>query len=126
MHVPFRTSVFRVLVAASCALCAVPAAAVWNAETTGTVVWVGMYAPDAAAAQTVLFRLSNQPTTGCAANDAFSVSPATITDAQTLKNMVALVMAAKASGAPIMVAHDSGSVCEPSGRPRVYFVQWKE
>jgi hypothetical protein len=126
MHVPFRRSLLRVLVVAGCALCTVPAAAVWNTETIGTVVWVGMYAPDVTVAQTVIFRLSNQPTTGCAANDAFSLSPATITDAQTLKNMVALVMAAKASGAPIMVAHDSGSVCEPSGRPRVYFVQWKE
>jgi hypothetical protein len=126
MHVQFRRSLWRALVVAGVALCATPAGAVWNAETTGTVAWVGMYAPDAAAAQTVLFRLSNQPTTGCAANDAFALSPASITDAQTLKNMVALVMAAKASGAPIMVAHDSGSACDTTGRPRVYFVQWKE
>lgn len=126
MHVRAIKSLLRVLVVAGCLVCATPAGAVWNAETTGTVEWVGMYAPDALAAQTVIFRLSNQPTTTCAANDAFAMSPTTITDAQTLKNMVALVMAAKASGAPIKVAHDSGSACDPSGRPRVYFVQWKE
>jgi hypothetical protein len=118
---------WRTLLAVACSLWLTTAWATWNAETTGSVEWVGMYAPDAAGAQAVLFRLSNQPTTGCAANDAFSLSPASISDPQTLKNMVALVLAAKASGQPILVAHDSGAACDATtSRPRVYFVQWRE
>lgn len=126
MYVRFCKSLLSAAVCVGFGLCATHTWAAWNAETTGSVEWVGMYSPDAAAVQTVLFRLSNQPTTGCAANDAFALSPATITDAETLKRMVALVLAAKASGQPILVAHDSGAACEPTGRPRVYFLQWRQ
>ncbi len=126
MRATFRKLLLTVLVSSGFVFCATPAGAAWNAERIGTIAWVGMYAPDAAAAPTVIFGLSNQPTTGCAANDAFSLSPASITDAQTLKNMVALVMAAKASGASVKVAYDSGSACDSTGRPRVYYIQWSE
>lgn len=52
----------------------------------------------------------------------FSVSPNYIADAQTRKNMLAMLMTAKATGSPVTVAYDSnGGYCD-QGMLAVYYV----
>jgi hypothetical protein len=100
---------------------AVPAWAAWTSSITGRVTEVRLFTPDAGiAAQTVWFSLANMPTTACPNNGSFAFSPANVTDPQTLKNFLALLMSAQATGASVTVGYDSGSSCDPSGYPRIY------
>lgn len=97
-----------------------PAWAGWTSSVTGRVAEVRLFTPDIVAAQTVWFSLANMPTTGCPNNGSFAFSPANVTDPQTLKNFVALLMSAQATGASVTVGYDSGASCDPSGYPRIY------
>jgi len=90
--------------------------------TTGTVISVfvsGVGVP----AETVTFTMSFLPqTTGCTnpntANQTFVFSPTDIPDAQTRKDMLALLMAARSSGIPLTVDWDNaGAHCDANGFP---------
>jgi hypothetical protein len=95
----------------------------WTSNATGSVDVVIQYAPDALSGQSVLFHLVNMPTTGCTYNDYFAISSASITDPQVLKNFLATLLAAKLTGATVAVGFDSGTSCDPSGRPRIFALQ---
>lgn len=74
------------------------------------------------AAETLAFTITGQPTVSCAEFQYFVISPNTVTDAQTRKNLVALVLEAKATGGRIEVAYDStGGFCD-QGMIGVYYI----
>lgn len=53
----------------------------------------------------------------------FAISPATVPDAQTRKNMVAANLSAKLTGATVEVAYDStGATCDQQMLAVYYFV----
>lgn len=90
--------------------------------TSGTVLSVfvgGAGSP----AESVTFTMSfAAQTTGCTnpyqTNQVFVFNPTDISDAQTRKNMLALLMAARVSGATITVDWDNaGAYCDASGFP---------
>ena len=90
--------------------------------TSGTVI--GLFVSGAgSAAESVNFTMSFGPqTTGCSnsggANQVFVFNPTDITDAQTRKNMLALLMAARISGTPLTVDWDNaGAYCDAGGYP---------
>lgn len=97
--------------------------AVYNATVTGTIVYATQYAPSLGyTPETFAFVLSNQPTVSCAQYQYFVISPNTVTDAQTRKNFVAMVLMAKATGGQIEVAYDkTGGYCD-QGFIGVYYV----
>lgn len=111
-----------------CLLCAiavltsVPAYAGWTSNVTGTVDQIVQYPPDVWSGQTVFFHISNMPTTGCALNDYFEISAATITDPVVLKNMLATILTAKATGQTVEIGYDSGASCGPTARPRIFML----
>jgi hypothetical protein len=92
----------------------------------GTVI--GVFVSGAAATETVDFTMSfAAQTTGCTnpntTNQVFVFSPTDITDAQTRKNMLALLIAARVSGTPLTVDWDNaGANCDASGFPIPLFV----
>jgi hypothetical protein len=79
---------------------------------TGTVMnfvvdsTVGGQAPEE-----ISFQVSNMPNTGCPSGGWFFFTPTDVTDAQTRKNMVATLLAAKLSGASINVVY-SNTLCD--------------
>jgi len=90
--------------------------------TSGTVI--GLFVSGAgSAAESVNFTMSFGPqTTGCSnsggTNQVFVFNPTDITDAQTRKNMLALLMAARISGTPLTVDWDNaGANCDANGYP---------
>jgi hypothetical protein len=114
--------IFRLLVAVATAS-SLPASAVYNATVTGNVSWVQQDGPNLGyAAESIVFALDNQPATSCGYFQMFSISPNYIADAQTRKNMLAMLMTAKATGSPVTVAYDSaGGYCD-QGMPAVYYI----
>jgi len=74
------------------------------------------------AAETFAFNLANQSALPCGSY--FVISPSTIADAQTRKNLVALVLMAKASGSALRVGYDSNAITTPCdlGMTPVYFL----
>jgi len=96
--------------------------AAWTASASGVVTEVRFFTPDTMAAQTVVFTISPMPTnTGCSNTYGFAISPATVADSQVLKNFIATLLSARATGQPITVGYDSASAsCDPSGFPRIY------
>jgi hypothetical protein len=95
--------------------------------TAGTVV--GLFVSGAGSApESVSFTMSFGPqTTGCSnsggTNQVFVFNPTDITDAQTRKNMLALLMAARISGTPITVDWDTaGADCDAGGYPIPLYV----
>jgi hypothetical protein len=80
------------------------------------------------AAETVDFIMSfGAQTTGCtnpdATNQVFYFSPTDISDAQTRKNMLAVLIAARISGTPVTVDWDNaGANCDANGFPIPLFV----
>jgi hypothetical protein len=98
--------------------------ATYNATVVGTVVTVQQmstslqYTPE-----TFTFTISTQPTVACGSGfNYFVVSPATVTDAQTRKNFLAMLLTAKAAGASVQVAYDStGGFCD-QGMTAVYYL----
>lgn len=74
------------------------------------------------AAETFSFTITNQPSVSCGAFQYFTISPNSIPDAQTRKNMLALVLEAKATGGQIELAYDrAGGFCH-QGMTAVYYV----
>jgi len=106
------------------ALTCTPASAVYNATIQGTLEWVEQHAGNdaGAGAGTIRFRLTNQPTVNCGGWNYFAIT--TAVDDQVRKNMLAMLLAAKTSGAPVMVAYDSaGTGCTGYGDVIVYYLR---
>ena len=103
----------------------IPATATYNATVIGTISTLQQMGTNVGyTAETTTFSLTNQPSTLCSAGyRQFSISPATITDAQTRRNMIAMLLLAKASGASIQVAYDmnNNGYCD-QGMPGVYYI----
>lgn len=79
---------------------------------TGTVVNLVVDSTAAGSApEEISFQVSNMPNTGCPSGSWFFFTPTDVTDAQTRKNMVATLLAAKLSGASINVVY-SNTVCD--------------
>jgi hypothetical protein len=90
-----------------------------TASTTGTIGFLAVYANIEDPAETVLFELSNGATITTMCSNAgsntptFSFVPADISDAQTRKNMLTMLFAARTSGLPITVNFDNaGAHCD--------------
>ena len=116
-----------VFAAAAFALAAVPAGAGYNATATGTVNFIQQMSPSMGTAESFIFAISGQPALTCGSGfHYFIVSPNSITDPQTRKNMLAILMLAKGTGASIVVGYDSatapGNSCD-QGYPVVYWLE---
>ena len=99
-----------------------PALATYNATITGTISWVQQDSGVLMSPETTIFQLSNQPTVACPLHY-FGISPATVPDANTRRNMVAAILTAKATGATVEVAYDStGAYCDQQMVAVYYFV----
>lgn len=98
--------------------------ATYNATAVGTVRFITQMGPGLQyAPETVVFQISNQPATTCSSGySQFLISPASVPDAQTRKNMLAILMTAKASGAQVQVAYDNTNGYCDQGSPAVYYL----
>jgi len=85
----------------------------------GTVTLVGAYGNQAG---TLLFALSSQPTTGCSNNNYFEVSPSTVTDPESRRNIYATLLTARATGIQVAVSFDTGAFCDTMGFPAIYSI----
>jgi hypothetical protein len=96
--------------------------AAWTASASGVVTEVRFFTTDVIQNPTVVFAISPMPSnTGCSQTYGFALSSVTVTDPQTLKNFIAALLSARATGQAITVGYDSASAsCDPSGFPRVY------
>lgn len=121
-----RKSAISALLALSILICSTPSQA-RLVFMSGTVIGVfvgGVGSP----AESVNFTMSFGPqTTGCTnpnpTNQVFVFNAADISDPQTRKNIVALLMAARTSGIPLTVDWDNaGAHCDSSGFPIPMFV----
>jgi hypothetical protein len=100
------------------------AGATYNTTATGTIVSLSQPSSSLYAPESFIFTISNQPTptVSCGGYNRFIISPATTADAQTRKNMVALLVAARVSGISVTVGYDSaGGGCD-QGEMIVYAV----
>jgi hypothetical protein len=112
------------LAMAALLLIGTPSHATYNSTVTGTVAYVQQIGPSIGTpTETLAFALTNQPSIDCSGFQAFTISPTTVPDAQTRKNMLAMLLTAKASGAAVVVGYDSnaGGFCE-AGRAGVYWL----
>jgi hypothetical protein len=99
-----------------------PALATYNATVIGTINFVQQDSGVLFSPETTLFQLSTQPTVACPLHY-FGISPATVPDANTRRNMVAAILTAKATGATVEVAYDStGAFCDQQTVAVYYFV----
>ena len=98
--------------------------AAYTNSAAGTVTHIQQESPGLPSSpETFLFQISGQPTGLCGPFNFFIISPNSVTDAQTRKNMVAMVLIAKAMGSQITVAYDStGASCDQQ-YPVVYYIQ---
>ena len=113
-----KSIAWAILLALSSFACSAPGRAA-QTFVTGTVSGLYVYSNIVNAAETVLFTLSVGPiTTGCSngsgSGDAtFSFDPADVSDAQSRKNMLAMLFSARTSGLPISVSYDNaGAHCD--------------
>jgi hypothetical protein len=99
------------------------AEATYNATAVGTVGYLQQSSPSVGATpETFIFTISPQPSVSCGGFNYFIISPNSVTDAQTRKNMIALLLTAKASGSQVEVAYDStGGFCD-QGMIGVYYI----
>ena len=116
-----RKAAISAILALSIVICSAPSYAK-IVFTSGTVI--GLFVLGAGSpAESVNFTMSFGPqVTGCTnpnqTNQVFVFNPTDISDAQTRKNMLALLMAARTSGTPITVDWDnSGAFCDAGGFP---------
>ena len=116
-----RRSTLAAILALSALTCSVPGYAklVFKAGTVINVFVSGVGSP----AETITFAMSfaAQPT-GCTnpnqTAQTFVYTPTDITDAQTRKDMLTLLLAARTSGIPMTVDwDDAGAHCDASGFP---------
>lgn len=63
------------------------------------------------APEVVSFQISNMPNTGCPNGAWFMFNPSDIADAQTRKNMLSTLLAAKMSGANVNIVY-SNTICD--------------
>jgi len=124
-----RLSALRISVSLLVALVTMPAFAGYNATVHGTVNYIQQMSTSLPpnTSETLIFALSGQPALSCGSGfNAFIISPASVTDAQTRKNMIALLMLAKSTGAQIYIGYDSasapGNSCD-QGYPIVYWLE---
>jgi hypothetical protein len=61
----------------------------------------------------ITFQLTNMPNTGCPGGGWFIIDPTDVTDAQTRKNLLTTLFAAKVSGASVNVVYSS-TICSAS------------
>ena len=79
---------------------------------TGTVINLVVDSTAAGSAPEVIsFQVTNMPNTGCPSGSWFFFTPTDVTDAQTRKNMLATLFAAKLTGATINVVYSS-TICD--------------
>jgi len=106
-----RTAV--ALLATTC--CLAPAHATYNATVTSEVEFIQQMSSSlpGSTPESVSFKLIGQPTVTCGPFQQFIISPTSVPDAQTRKNMLAILIAAKATGAQVQVAYDNtGGFCD--------------
>ena len=95
-------------------------------QITGTVRTITQMGTNVGySAETVAFSLANQPTTlTCTSGYVqFIFSPATVTDAQTRKNMLTILISAQARGTSVEVAYDDSNTYCDQGSPAVYYIE---
>jgi hypothetical protein len=97
--------------------------ATYNSTVTGTIATLTQYSTSLSyVPETFSFTISNQPTVSCGPFNYFVISPNSVTDAQTRKNMVASLLTAKAGGNQVEIAYDStGGFCD-QGMIAVYYI----
>jgi hypothetical protein len=79
---------------------------------TGTVINLVVSSTAAGSGpEEISFQVSNMPNTGCPSGGWFLFRPSDISDAQTRKNLVATLFAAKLTGASINVVY-SNTICD--------------
>jgi hypothetical protein len=119
-----RKSAISTILAGSISILSMPSHAA-TTFMTGTVISVFTAAGIGTPAESVDFTMSfpNQ-TTGCpstnqsANQQVFVFTPADISDAQTRKNMLTVILAARTSGLPLTVVFDNaGAHCDATGFP---------
>jgi len=99
-----------------------------TAVAIGTIVTLSASSNiSAPAAEMVIFNLSTQPAasaTGCSAPAPyFAISAASVTDAATRRDMLAVLMAARVAGLTVLVSYDNaGAYCDVTGYPAVYTI----
>jgi hypothetical protein len=123
----FGVNAWRGAAILACTIAAGTASAGYNATATGTVNFIQQMSPSMGTAETFLFAISGQPTVTCGSGfHYFIVSPNSITDPQTRKNMLAILMLAKGTAATVVVGYDSatapGNSCD-QGYPVVYWLE---
>jgi len=96
--------------------------AAWTSSISGVVTEIRFHTPDVGGAPTIMFAISNMPSTGCSNNNSFALSPANVSDPQMMRTFIAALMTARVSGQPVTVGYDSGASCDPSGMPRIYSI----
>ena len=107
----FLPSVFLSMAAVGMSV-AVPAASFPAA--TGTVINIVVNSTEnGASPELVTFQLTNLPNTGCPSGGWFIIDPTDVTDAQTRKNLVSTLFAAKLTGASVNVVYSS-TICSSS------------
>ena len=123
-----RMTALQITASLAIALVVEPAIAGYSATASGTVNFVQqMASPSMGTAETFLFAISGQPALSCGSGfNYFVISPNSVPDAQTRKNLVAQLMMAKATGATVVVGYDSASAGTNScdqGYPIVYWLE---
>lgn len=109
----------RPLVLASLAMTAVglcmtvPASAFPTASGTVINLVVDSTATAGSTPELVTFQLTNMPNTGCPGGGWFIIEPTDIADAQTRKNLLTTLFAAKLTGASVNVVYSS-TICSAS------------
>jgi len=109
----------RSLVFASLAMTAVgmgmtrPAAAFPTASGNVINLVVDSTAVAGSSPEIISFQLTNMPNTGCPAGGWFMITPSDVTDAQTRKNLLTTLFAAKLTGASVNVVYSS-TICDAS------------
>lgn len=116
-----RKSAISAILALSILICSAPSQAklVFMSGTVISVFVLGVGSP----AESVNFTMSFGPqTTGCTnqnpTNQVFAFTPTDITDPQTRRDMLSLLLAARATGTPLTVDWDNaGAYCDADGFP---------
>ena len=112
-------SILYVLVGSGVAICAHAT----TADAVGTVGYLQQDTTnDGSSTETFQFTLSPQPTVSCGPFNRFLVSPQSIPDAQTRKNLLALLLTAKTAGLTLQVRYDpDGGHCD-QGMIAVFYI----
>ena len=106
--------VFASLAMTAVGMCmTLPAAAFPTASGTVINLVVDSTATAGSIPELVTFQLTNMPNTGCPGGGWFMIDPTDVADAQTRKNLLTTLFAAKLTGASINVVYSS-TICSAS------------